>query len=463
VPEDVFWRKETVFPQVERMPLAIQEPSKLRWQPCALVLALSLLAACGGSSESSVPRPAEIAPRLQKILLENVVPFWLARSLDSANGGYTINFDVAGKPNGQTSKGLVVQTRMIWFWSRLARSGLAEPTYQREQLLEAADLGYRFLRDKMWDAEHGGFYWEVDVSGNQPLRADKHLYGQAFALYALAEYSLARGDQESLDLALRLFDLIETKAHDERYGGYRESFHADWTMAGEDALMNVPARLKTMNTHLHLLEALTTLLDASHSPRVRERLLELVTIQSNTVIRRDLVAATDRYERDWTPLAGDERVAYGHDLENLWLLMAANRSTGTSNHLLLDLYKSLFDHSLRYGLDRGQGGFYRRGAFHRRANERAKVWWVQAEALIASLWMYEFTGQPLYWDTFLGTLDFIEKYQVDWKNGEWHANVDPGGSVYGDKADIWKAAYHNGRAMIECLEALERLEARDDR
>jgi mannobiose 2-epimerase len=118
---------------------------------------------------------------------------------------------------------------------------------------------------------------------------------------------------------------------------------------------------------------------------------------------------------------------------------------------------------LRYGLDREQGGFYRRGAFHRRANERTKVWWVQAEALIASLWMYEFTGQPLYWDTFLGTLDFIEKYQVDWENGEWHANVDPDGSVHGDKADIQKAAYHNGRAMIECLEALERLKAADDR
>jgi mannobiose 2-epimerase len=44
---------------------------------------------------------------------------------------------------------------------------------------------------------------------------------------------------------------------------------------------------------------------------------------------------------------------------------------------------------------------------------------------------------------------------VDWENGEWHANITPDGQPQGDKANPWKAGYHNGRAMIECLEILK--------
>ena len=54
--------------------------------------------------------------------------------------------------------------------------------------------GYRFLKEKMWDAKNGGFYWEVDASGNQKLKSRKHLYGQAFGLYALSE--ILPGEQE---------------------------------------------------------------------------------------------------------------------------------------------------------------------------------------------------------------------------------------------------------------------------
>jgi len=50
------------------------------------------------------------------------------------------------------------------------------------------------------------------------------------------------------------------------------------------------------------------------------------------------------------------------------------------------------------------------------------------------------------------TYDFIESHQVDWTNGEWHDTIMPEGKAQGDKAQILKAGYHNGRAMIECLE-----------
>ncbi len=79
--------------------------------------------------------------------------------------------------------------------------------------------------------KNGGFYWEVDVTGDKKLQRNKHLYGQAFALYALSEYYLATGKQEALDLAIQLFNVMEAKAHDKMYGGYLEWFNEDWTPA----------------------------------------------------------------------------------------------------------------------------------------------------------------------------------------------------------------------------------------
>ena len=53
------------------------------------------------------------ASAIERNLHEAVVAFWLPRSIDREHGGYHINFDIHGKPNGKTSKGLVTQARMV--------------------------------------------------------------------------------------------------------------------------------------------------------------------------------------------------------------------------------------------------------------------------------------------------------------------------------------------------------------
>jgi mannobiose 2-epimerase len=221
--------------------------------------------------------------------------------------------------------------------------------------------------------------------------------------------------------------------------------------------MGMGAGFKLMNTHLHLLEGMTTFYRASKLPLARERLLELINIESNTVVRKDLGACTDKYERDWIPrLEGDyARVSYGHDIENVWLLMNACNAAGITNYPLLDLYRTLFNYSLKYGYDSAKGGFYDSGPFNQPADRRTKVWWVQSEAVVSALYMHRLTEDPKYLSIFEKTCDFIEKNMVDWENGEWHANITPEGKSQGDKANAWKACYHNGRAMIECLEILK--------
>ena len=400
--------------------------------------------------------------RLERLLYENILRFWMPRSLDERHGGYIVGFDPDGQTTDPVTKGIVTQARMLWFFSRLARSPVSATFARRPQLLSAAELGYRFLRQRMWDSEHGGFYWQVDRSGTSVLDSQKHLYGHSFALYALSEYCLLTKREDAIAFATEVFDLLESKAHDKAYGGYIENFARDWSPASssQPPTPGGGASFKLANTHMHLLEAMIACYEASCLPLVRDRLLELVTIIGHAVIRTGPIACTDIHEKDWTPRLDRkfDRVVYGHDIEIIYLLMEANRVTGLPDHPYLGLYKALFANALRFGYDRRAGGFFASGPLGRLANRREKVWWVQAEALTGSLRLYELTSDPLYWDAFESVLDFVEAYQVDWNLGEWHEHIDRLGRPSGAKAHLWKSAYHNGRAAIECLETLRRLE-----
>jgi mannose/cellobiose epimerase-like protein (N-acyl-D-glucosamine 2-epimerase family) len=396
---------------------------------------------------------ARYAPRLEKILSGNIVRFWMPKSLDRENGGYLLNFDPQGEPMDSGPKMIVTQARMVWYFARMARSGL-----DAQQNLAAAETGYRFLKDRMWDSKNGGFYWEVDLTGEKKLMPRKHLYGQSFGLYAVSEYYLASGRREVLDFATRIFDVLEYRSHDRIYGGYVEYFNQDWTPApaGELSYMGVPPDWKLMNTHLHLMEAMTTFYRASRLPPVRERLLELIEIESNAVVRKDVGACTDKYRRDWTPiLDGDlARVSYGHDIENVWLLADACEAAGLPVYPFADLFRTLWRYSLQYGYDKSSGGFYDSGPVGLEADVRNKTWWVEAEAIVSALYMYRLTRDARYLEVFDKTLGFIEQHLVDWPDGEWYEFITPGGKAGGSKAHEWKAAYHDGRAMIECLRLL---------
>jgi mannose/cellobiose epimerase-like protein (N-acyl-D-glucosamine 2-epimerase family) len=415
------------------------------WPPSAL-----------GQSDAPAQRLAALVPAIEKNLRQSVIPFWFPRSVDREHGGYTIHHGANGEPLPGGTKAIVTQARTLWLASRLLRSD-----FSQQGLREAADTGFRFLRDRMWDAEHGGFFWEVDPTGTKVLRPDKHLYGQAFGLYALSEYYLASGNPEAASLANRLFVLLESRAHDSVYGGYREFFARDWSAPppGATGYLGAPADLKLMNTHLHLLEALTTYARAGAPALARERLAELVAIESQAVIRRGWASSTDRHRRDWTPLLDDTtRVSYGHDLENIWLIVDALRALDQPAAPYHDLFRTLFDYALRHGYDEAAGGFFESGLPGKPADRRAKIWWVQAEALVGSLAMFELSGDARYVDVFARTWEFVNAKQTDWVFGEWHEAVEPDGRPRrGNKAHSWKAGYHNGRALIEAVERIRRL------
>jgi mannose/cellobiose epimerase-like protein (N-acyl-D-glucosamine 2-epimerase family) len=381
---------------------------------------------------------------LERILTENIIPFWYPGLVDSEDGGYRLNHDLAGKWLGPSNKFLVTQARTVWFFSRLAGS-----RYGGAEHLKAARHGYEFLRDCMWDKKCGGFYWEVDSAGSAPARAEKQVYGQAFGLYALTEYAKASGDAAATAVAKELFALFETKAHDERHGGYRDLLRRDWSPMP-------PPATKRMNTHLHMMEALTTYVAASKDPTARARLVELIFVNSHSVVRKDIGACREYHRENWQPLSGRryDRVSYGHDVENVWLVVEACRAAGVSAGLVLDICRTIFRYALQYGFDRRDGGFFSSGPLNAPADRREKIWWVQAEALVAALQMHRLTGDAIYWDYFSRTLKWIVERQADWQHGDWHDTIGADGSVSGVKAGPWKCPYHQGRAMLQCLDLL---------
>lgn len=401
--------------------------------------------------------PESYIPALKATLNDNILNFWLSKSIDRTHGGYKIRFGPNGEDQGDGPKALVTQSRTVWLFARAARAGYGD----KKQLLAAADHGYRFMITKMWNQKHGGFAWSVDATGNTKTQPKIHMYGQSFALYAISEYAMASGRKDVLDFAVKFFNLLEQRSHDKQFGGYVEFFNEDWSPAVEGSYMSAPGDYKLMNTHLHLMEAMTTFYRASKLPLARTRLIELMSIESSAVVRKSITACTDQYRRDWTPvLEGNAaRVSYGHDLENIWLLADAADAAGLPVAPYLDFFRENFAYSMKYGWDGKDGGFWYWGWFRQPASGRSKSWWVQSEVLVSALTMYKLTRDPHYYDVFEKTWNFIDKHHIDRTTGEWWEMVDENLRASGNKAGAWKGGYHNGRAMIEAISLIESLGA----
>jgi mannobiose 2-epimerase len=386
---------------------------------------------------------------LNQVLRDNILAFWLAKCIDRHYGGYHLLIDSEGRPKRGSVRGLVGQARMVWLFARASRQDYGGGSLQPAGvLLAAARHGYEFLRDRLWDPEQGGFFWSVDAKRPREKDPRKDTYGQAFGLFALSEYVRASNDEEALRFAGELAELLERHAHDAEYGGYVGLLNRDWRPdAGKP-------QLKLMNTHLHLMEALTAYVEVSGSPLTAERLAELVHIQAMRTVRQPYGVSTDRHERDWTPVFDEHTaVSFGHDVENATLLMDALRVLGRESSEFIAVYRSIWEYILEFGFDAEAGGLYHTGLLGQPASDREKVWWVQAEALLGALRMFVLTRDARFLDVFRNTWRFVCAEMVDWRSGEWRPSV-PGSSLPADKAQPWKEGYHNGRAMIECLKLL---------
>ncbi len=396
------------------------------------------------------------AKRCREILAKNIADFYLPACIDTEHGGYFETLR-AGKFVATGEKFLTMQGRQLWFFCMLAREG-----FKKDSALAAARSGFEFLQGHMLDRKYGGYYSKVDDAG-KPVDPRKHVYLNAFAMYGLVNYYHATKDEQALTAARELFNVLEAKAHDKKNGGYVEFFYEDWRPVTDprEPMYVGAIGTKTYNTHLHMLEALTDLYRVWPDPLVRQRLNELLMINTQTVHHPDFNCNIDGWTSEWTMIQspGNLRASYGHDVECAWLMLDAGRALGMSPQVLRSWAEALCAYSLKHGYDRQHGGFFYTGPLGKPATDTKKEWWVEAEALVSMLEMYRLTGKSEYYDVFRQTLDFVEKHQAA-PAGNWYASRKADGSPLVDtRSSPWQGAYHDGRSMLLCARLLEELAA----
>ena len=437
--------------------------------PSALLLGLVVLPCCAFASE---PAPtadtySKFADEAERQLRKNVLGVWFPRCVDQTRGGFDSAFARDWSKTNEPEAFVVFQSRMTWICATVA---MRRPDL-RERYLKYARHGLDFLRTGMRDAQSGGPFWELAPDGSPGAGGQKHLYGIAFFIYGAAAAYDATRDPQALDLALSAFRWLDSHAHDEANGGYHEALARDGTPLASDASPQIvppkfpdggfPIGYKTMNAHIHLLEALTELYLVSKDPAARQRLEEVLAIVRDR-ISTEPGCLNQFFTPDWRPVPDLD--SFGHDIETGFLMMEACDALGRADDAkTLRVARRLVDHALAWGWDERHGGFYDAGPALDPARDRRKTWWVQFEGLNALLLMHEHFGRQTqtYWNAFVKTWRFITDHMADAQSGGFYDHVEEDGTVTDHaKAHNWKAAYHDGRALLNTADQLRKLAKR---
>jgi cellobiose epimerase len=392
-----------------------------------------------------------LAEEAHQEVTEHILPFWMAHAVDSAYGGFVGRIDGAGCVVPDAPKGAVLNARILWTFSASARV-LEDGRYRT-----FADRAFRYLCDHFVDPVHGGVFWTVAYDG-APLDTRKQVYAQAFAIYGLAEYVRLTGSEEALALAVRLVRLLEERVADPVHGGYFEAFEREWEPAADLRLSEKDlAAPKSMNTHLHVLEAYTALYRVWPDPELAGRLRALIEAFLEHIIDPETHHQRCFFSADWRPLSS--AVSFGHDIEASWLLDEATETLGDP-----DLCHRVAAQTLAMAREVLEGGLDPSGGLLNEVEpgeepDTDRYWWPQAEAVVGFLSAYRHLREEALLQGALKAWGFIRRALVDRQGGEWFERVTREGLPYttGDKVNLWKCPYHNGRA---CLEILERVRSR---
>lgn len=443
----------------------------MRKLPYLLILSLGSLFMGKAFAEEDATLAKEMRQSLDRDVLHNFYP----RVVDNQYGGYISNWSAEWKPMDMQAYMLVTQARHIWTTSKAATF-----TGDKETYLPIAEHGYKFLRDVMWDKENGGFHWMLDQDGNpiafgreNPMLI-KQSYGMSFAIYALAAYYEVSKNEEALELAKQSFLWLEAHAHDPEHGGYFNNLQPNGTPYTE-WLGDIPP--KDQNSSIHIMEAFSELYHVWKDPLLKERLKEMLhLIRDVQMDERGFINLF--FEADWSPVSyrnatEEERiknrnldhVSFGHDIEIAYLMLEAEEVLGnehpTKTH---EVAKRITDHVLQYGWDFELGGIWDGGYYNDKQTVceivmHEKAWWAQAEAMNTFQIMAELYPEDPndYHSRFMETWNYINTYLIDHENGGWHiAGTDQSPDIVkAPKAHIWKANYHDGRALMNCLKRLE--------
>lgn len=383
-------------------------------------------------------------------LLNNILPYWMNNMVDITNGGFYGRISAHEEVFADAEKGAVLNTRILWTFSAAYRL-LKDPAY-----LEIADRAKQYIIQHFFDHEYGGVYWSLDYKG-QPKDTKKQIYALGFAIYGLSEYHRSTGDEESLKYAIDIFHSIEKHSFDSVNNGYCEALTRHWEDIEDMRLSEKDVNeRKTMNTHLHILEAYTNLYRVWKDETLKKQLRNLILIFLDKIIDEQTHHLGLFFDDEWHKKGDID--SYGHDIETSWLLHEA--ALVLDDEVVLNRVEEeslLIADAAREGVRNDGGMIYEKDNLKKVIDDEYH-WWVQAEAVVGYVNIYQYLGDEEALSVALNSWSFIKENLIDKKHGEWYWSVMNDGSVncseQADKAGFWKCPYHNGRM---CLEIIERL------
>lgn len=374
-------------------------------------------------------------------LTGTIIPFW-KELMDEENGGYYGYESFGLKVDKKAVKGCILNSRILWFFSNAAMA------LKDDSLLPYARHAYEFMKQYCLDWENGGVYWSVTYNG-QVEEGIKHTYNQAFAIYALSSYYDAAKDPEALDLARKLFYLIEGKCRDE--GGYEEAFDRNFQKIDNDKLSeNGVMAERTMNTLLHVFEAYTELYRVAKDEIVAEKLREILDTVEKKLYNPEKRRQEVFFDRNWNSLI--DLYSYGHDIEAAWLLDRGCQVLGDPalTERIGRITREMTEQVYRQGFT----GNCLNNECENGVDDTTRVWWVQAEAVVGFLNGYEKEPEKTcYLEAAKAIWEYIKAYIIDRRPGsEWYWAVDERGiPLEKPIVEPWKCPYHNGRMCMEVI------------
>lgn len=328
-------------------------------------------------------RQLELRQQIEKHLTNDILPYWIEHTVDYEQGGFYGYIANDQTIDMEANKGGILNSRILWSYSKAYR------TLKDVRYLQIANHAFSFLIESFIDNDEGGIYWMVDYKGN-PVDDRKHIYNQSFAIYGLSEYYLATRNEESLKIAKDLYELIEKHAYDKQNKGYLEAFTRTW---GKDENVRLSGKdlntAKSMNTHLHILEAYTNLFRVWKDNGLKNKLKELIEVTIAQIIHPQTYQFILFFDEKWRPAS--TVVSYGHDIEGSWLLYEAAEVLGDES--LLQKVEAV---SLKMAEKVLEEGIDHDGSVINELEENGhidkdRVWWVQAESMVGFYHAYQLT------------------------------------------------------------------------
>ncbi|MDH6534700.1 N-acylglucosamine 2-epimerase [Parabacteroides sp. 52] len=373
--------------------------------------------------------------RYKDELITDILPFWLKHGWDRENGGYFTCLDRDGS--------LMDSMKSVWFQGRFAY--ILANAYcrikQDETWLEACKSGIDFLEKHCFDTD-GRMFFEVTATG-LPVRKRRYAFSEIFAAIAMAHYSLASGEQSYAEKAVALFKKV---LHYRNTPGLLEPKYREGLIAKGHSLCMI------------LIDTAARIREAIDDPVLTQQIDDSIAELRRDFIKPEFKAILETVgpHGEFIDSIAGRIINPGHSIETAWFILEEAKYRNWDPELK-ELGLTLLDWSWEWGWDKKYGGIsYFKDCKNLPPQDYwhdMKFWWPQSEAIIATLYAYQASGDRKYLEMHKQISEYVYSRFPDKEYGEWFGYFHYDGTLsQAAKGNMFKGPFHIPRMMLKCYE-----------